>query len=125
MINPLKCAPRSEAISCNKRVSAENEGIRFLFKMDVPSHLLFWQMKKSECEDVVLGVQCWYRRSTEGLIESATPRETKVTGLELGSNCIRLTVLAAKSDDNTTLSRHSDVNNGLVHQYPHVTIIER
>ena len=94
--------------------------------MHAQSNFFLRQMKKSEGEDLVFSVKYWHRRSREGLIESAAPcHDTKVMGVERGSNCIRLTVLAAKSDDYTIVSRHSYVNNGLVHQYLHETILER
>ena len=62
---------------------------------------------EGEGEDAVFSAKRWDRRIRAGLIESATPcHDAQVVGSYRGSNPLRLTVLASKSEDYTTAPQH-------------------
>ena len=55
----------------------------------------------------------WDRRNRADLIESATPcHDARVVGPYRDSNPLRLTILAAMSEDYTTAPQHAGENNG-------------
>ena len=58
---------------------------------------------EGEGEVAVFSAKRWDRRNRADLIESATPcHDAQVMGSYRGSNPLRLTVLASKSEDYTT-----------------------
>ena len=60
-----------------------------------------------EGEVAFFSAKRWDRRNRAGLIESATPcHDAQVAGLYRDSNPLRLTVLAAMSEDYTTAPQH-------------------
>ena len=60
-----------------------------------------------EVEVAVFSAKRWDRRNRADLIESATPfHDVQVMGSYRGSNPLRLTVLASKSEDYTTAPQH-------------------
>ena len=60
-----------------------------------------------ECEVAVFCTKRWDSRSSQALIESATPcHDAQVVGSYRVSNPLNLTVLAAKSEDCTTATQH-------------------
>ena len=72
------------------------------------NHRKFWkQPKEGEGEVAFFSAKRWDRRNRAGLIESATPcHDAQVVGPYRDSNQLRLTVLAAMSDDYTTAPQH-------------------
>ena len=76
--------------------------IRFLVKQPC-----FCNNSGGEGEVAFFSAKRWDRRRREDLIESATPcHDAQMVGLYLGSNPVRTTVLAAKSEDYTTAPQH-------------------
>ena len=64
-------------------------------------------MTEGEGEVAFLGAKHWDRRNRADLIESATPcHDAQVVGLYRDSNPLRLTILAAMSEDYTTAPQH-------------------
>ena len=62
---------------------------------------------ESEGEVAFFSAKRWDRRNRADLIESATPRhEAQVVGLYRDSNPLRLSILAAMSEDCTTAPQH-------------------
>ena len=55
---------------------------------------------------MVFSAKRWDRRSSEVLIESATPCHDAQVGPHCVSNPLRLTVLTAESEDNTTAAQY-------------------
>ena len=81
---------------------------------------------EGEGDVAVFSAKRWDRRNRADLIESATPcHDAQVVGSYRGSNPLRLTVLASKSEDYTTAPQHlqndRNVNgtplNGLEYHY--------
>ena len=69
-------------------------------------NLIIWCLE-GESEVAVFSAKRWDRRSSQALIESATPcHDAQVEGPYCVSNPLRLTVLASKSEDYTTAPRH-------------------
>ena len=70
--------------------------------------LLFVEkLGEGEGEVAFFSAKRWDRRNRAGLIESATPcHDAQVVGLYRDSNPLRLTVLAAMSEDYTTAPQH-------------------
>ena len=65
--------------------------------------------KEEEEEDEVafFSAKCWDRRNRADLIESVTPcHDAQVVGPYRDSNPLRLTILAAMSEDYTTAPQH-------------------
>ena len=62
---------------------------------------------KGEGEVAFFSAKRWDRRNRADLIESATPcHDVQVVGLYRDSNPLRLTILAAMSEDYTTAPQH-------------------
>ena len=67
----------------------------------------FLTLTEGEGEVAVFSAKRWDRRNRADLIESATPcHDAQVMGSYRGSNTLRLTVLAPKSEDYTTAPQH-------------------
>ena len=66
---------------------------------------------EGEGEVAFFSAKRWDRRNRADLIESATPcHDAQVVGLYWGSNPLRLTILAAMSEDYTTAPQHLQNN---------------
>ena len=76
------------------------------------SHIIFlypvlFKEGEGEGEVAFFSAKRWDRRNRENLIESATPcHDARVVGLYRDSNPLRLTILAAMSEDYTTAPQH-------------------
>ena len=67
----------------------------------------FVSQGEGEGEVAFFSAKRWDRRNRADLIESATPcHDAQVVGLYRGSNPLRLTILAAMSEDYTTAPQH-------------------
>ena len=67
----------------------------------------FERVGEGEGEVAFFSAKRWDRRNRADLIESATPcHDAQVMGLYRDSNPLRLTVLAAMSEDYTTAPQH-------------------
>ena len=65
---------------------------------------------EGEGEVALFSTKCWDHKNRADLIESATPcHDAQVMGSYRGSNPLRLTVLASKSEDYTTAPQHLQV----------------
>ena len=66
---------------------------------------------EGEGEVAFFSAKRWDRRNRADLIESATPcHDAQVVGLYRGSNPLRLTILAAMSEDYTTAPQHLQIS---------------
>ena len=76
-------------------------------------HFLAWvHDREGEDEVAFFSAKRWDRRNRADLIESATPcHDAQVVGSYRVSNPLRLTVLAAKSEDCTTVPQHLQLEN--------------
>ena len=71
---------------------------------------------EGEGEVAFFSAKRWDRRNRADLIESATPcHDAQVMGLYRDSNPLRLTVLAAMSEDYTTAPQHLKVDSIACH----------
>ena len=70
---------------------------------------------EGEGEVVFFSTKHWDRRNRADLIESATPcHDAQVVGLYRDSNPLRLTILAAMSEDYTTAPQHLQCRKGTI-----------
>ena len=77
--------------------------------MEVVREIYTFKKGEGEGEVAFFSTKRWDRRSREDLIESTTPcHDAQMVGLYLGSNPVRLTVLATKSEDYTTTPQLKD-----------------
>ena len=76
-------------------------------KSSVHQTCLAQSLGEGEGEVAFFSAKRWDRRNRADLIESATPcHDAQVVGLYRGSNPLRLTILAAMSEDYTTAPQH-------------------
>ena len=70
----------------------------------------FSSLNEGEGEVAFFSAKCWDRRNKADLIESATPcHDAQLVGPYRDSNPLRLTVLAAMSEDYTTALQHLQI----------------
>ena len=77
------------------------------FKTLNASDMFDTNIGEGEGEVAFFSAKRWDRRNRADLIESATPcHDAQVVGLYRDSNLLRLTILAAMSEDYTTAPQH-------------------
>ena len=94
----------ADNIKCKVKLFADDISL-FIIVCDTEKAAL--DMNEGEGEVAFFSAKCWDRRNRADLIESATPcHDAQVMGLYRDSNPLRLTVLAAMSEDYTTAPQH-------------------
>ena len=81
--------------------------LKFVRDSRILVQVLFNCIGEGEGEVAFFSAKRWDRRNRADLIESATPcHDAQVVGLYRDSNPLRLTILAAMSEDYTTAPQH-------------------